>query len=35
MRDGKLRDQHLGGVGRTQGELVAVWHPQLWHGIGY
>src|ERR1019366_8047598 len=35
MRDAKLRDQYLGGIGRTQDEHAAVWHPQLWFGIGH
>jgi hypothetical protein len=34
MRDGKLHDKHLGGIGGTQGEHAAVWHPQLWHCFG-
>ena len=34
MRDSKLRYRRLEGISRTQGEHAAVWHPQLWHGIG-
>ena len=35
MCDSKLRYRRLGGIGGTQGEHAAVWHPQLWHGIGH
>jgi hypothetical protein len=31
MRDGKLHDQHLGGVGGTPGEHAAVSRQRLWH----
>src|SRR5450756_617602 len=35
MRDGKLYDQYLGKIGGTPGKHAAVWHSQLWHGIGH
>jgi hypothetical protein len=35
MRDSKLRYRRLEGISRTQGEHAAVWHPQLWYGIGH
>jgi hypothetical protein len=35
MRDGKLYDQYLGRFGGTPGKHAAVWHSQLWHGIGH